>query len=32
MQGAMDDSYFEQKGEELRVAFEKQGIVCRKLF
>jgi DNA repair photolyase len=32
MQWAMDDSYFEQKGEDLRTAFEKQGIVCGKLF
>jgi DNA repair photolyase len=32
MQWAMNDSYFEQKGEDLRTAFEKQGITCRKLF
>jgi len=28
MQGAMDDRFFVQKGEELRLAFEKQGIPC----
>ncbi len=32
MQGALDDRFFVQKGEELRAAFEKQGISCRKLF
>ena len=32
MQGALDDSFFFQKGEDLRTAFEKEGIVCRKLF
>jgi DNA repair photolyase len=31
MQGALDDSFFVQKGEELRVAFETQGIHCQKL-
>jgi DNA repair photolyase len=29
---AMDDSYFEQMGEDLRTAFERQGIDCKKLF
>jgi DNA repair photolyase len=31
MQGALDDSFFSQKGEELRAMFEKAGIPCRKL-
>jgi DNA repair photolyase len=31
MQGALDDSFFVQKGEELRAAFEKAGIPCQKL-
>jgi DNA repair photolyase len=31
MQGALDDSFFVQKGEELRTAFEKAGIPCQKL-
>jgi hypothetical protein len=32
MQWAMDDEFFNQKGEELRAGFEKAGIACRKLF
>jgi DNA repair photolyase len=32
MKGSMEDSFFMQKGEELRAEFEKAGIVCRKLF
>ncbi len=32
MQWAKDDEFFSQKGEELRIAFEKAGIACRKLF
>jgi hypothetical protein len=28
---ARDDLFFQQKGEELRDAFEKAGIPCRKL-
>lgn len=32
MQGALDDEFFHQKGEELRAGFEKAGIACRKLF
>jgi DNA repair photolyase len=32
MQGAMDDEFFYQKGEELSAGFEKAGIACRKLF
>jgi len=32
MQGALNNSFFEQKGEALRTVFEKEGIVCRKLF
>jgi DNA repair photolyase len=31
MQGALEDQFFVQKGEELRAAFEKQGIHCRTL-
>jgi DNA repair photolyase len=31
MQGALNNSFFVQKGEELRAAFETQGIRCRKL-
>lgn len=29
---ALDDEFFEQKGEELRARFENEGIACRKLF
>jgi DNA repair photolyase len=32
MQWALDDEFFEQKGEELRAGFESEGIACRKLF
>ena len=32
MQWAMDDDFFDQKGEELRAGLEKAGIACRKLF
>jgi hypothetical protein len=32
MQGALDDRFFVQKGEELRVAFEIQGVRCQKLY
>jgi DNA repair photolyase len=32
MQWAMTESFFEQKGEALRRAFEQEGIPCRKLF
>jgi DNA repair photolyase len=32
MQRAMEDSYFNQKGEELKAEFEKAGIACQKLF
>jgi DNA repair photolyase len=32
MQGAMDDEFFIQTGEELITGFEKAGIVCQKLF
>jgi DNA repair photolyase len=32
MQWALDDEFFEQKGEELRAGFENEGIACRKLF
>jgi len=32
MEWARDDSFFQQKGEKLRVAFEKAGIPCRKLY
>jgi DNA repair photolyase len=32
MQWAMDDEFFDQKGEELRAGFENEGIACRKLF
>jgi len=31
MQWAMDDTFFLQKGEELRAAFEKAGMPCRML-
>jgi hypothetical protein len=32
MQWAMQDSYFREKGDELRKAFEKNGISCQVLF
>ena len=32
MEWAMDEAFFDQKGEELRAAFEKAGIPCRKLY
>jgi DNA repair photolyase len=32
MQWAMEDSFFFQKGEELRIAFEKEGIPCQMVF
>jgi DNA repair photolyase len=32
MQQALDDDFFLEKGEELRAAFEKAGIPCRKLY
>jgi hypothetical protein len=32
MQWAMDDEFFNQKGEELRAGFEKAGVACRKQF
>jgi DNA repair photolyase len=32
LQWAMEDRYFTQKGEELRLAFEREGIPCRVLF
>ncbi len=32
MQWAMDEDFFLEKGEELRAAFEKAGIPCRKLY
>ncbi len=32
MQWAMDEDFFLEKGEELRVAFEKAGIPCQKLY
>ena len=32
LQQAMDDAFFSEKGEELRAAFEKAGIVCRTLY
>ncbi len=32
MQSAMEDSFFEQKGEELRAGFDKEGIPCQVLF
>jgi DNA repair photolyase len=32
MQGAMDDEFFIQTGEELITGFEKAGIACQKLF
>jgi len=32
MEWAMKDMFFQQKGEELRMDFEKKGIACRKLF
>ncbi len=32
MQWALDDEFFEQKGEELRAGFEIEGIACQKLF
>jgi len=32
MQWALDDEFFEQKGEELRAGFENEGIACQKLY
>lgn len=32
MQWAMEDSFFKQKGEELKAGFEKAGVSCEKLF
>ncbi|MBI5636817.1 MAG: radical SAM protein [Nitrospinae bacterium] len=32
MQWAMDNAFFDQKGEELRAGFEKAGVACEKLF
>jgi len=32
MQWAMDDEFFNQKGEELRAGLEKAGVACQKLF
>ncbi len=32
MQWAMEDSFFSQKGEELRIAFEREGIPCQVVF
>jgi DNA repair photolyase len=32
LQWAMEDSFFLQKGEELRMAFESEGISCRAVF
>lgn len=32
MQWAMEDSFFKQKGEELKAGFEKAGVACEKLF
>jgi DNA repair photolyase len=32
IQWAMDEEFFNQKGEELRAGFERAGIPCRKLF
>ncbi len=32
MEWAMDEKFFQQKGDELRVAFEKAGIPCQKLY
>jgi DNA repair photolyase len=32
MRWAMEDEFFYQKGEELRVGFESEGIACQKLF
>ena len=32
MQWAMEDSFFSQKGEELSMAFEREGISCRVVF
>jgi DNA repair photolyase len=32
MQWAMEDNFFSQKGEELRMAFEKEGIPCQIVF
>ena len=32
MPWAMDDEFFKQAGEELRVGFERAGITCQKLF
>jgi DNA repair photolyase len=32
MQQAMDDDFFSEKGEELRAAFEKAGVPCRRLY
>ena len=32
MQWAMEDSFFFQKGEELRIAFEREGIPCQVVF
>jgi len=32
MQWAMEDSFFQQKGEELKMAFEREGISCQVVF
>jgi hypothetical protein len=32
MQWAMEDGFFSQKGEELRTAFESEGIPCQMVF
>lgn len=32
MRWAMEDSFFSQKGEELRIAFEREGIPCQVVF
>ena len=32
MQWAMDDEFFNQKGEELRAGLEEAGVACQKLF
>jgi DNA repair photolyase len=32
LQWAMEDSFFSQKGEELRMAFEREGIPCQIVF
>ena len=32
MQWAMDDEFFNQRGEELRAGFEKVGVTCQKLY